>query len=164
MNISTFPINEYNYLKELYESTNGSNWFENTNWNFENINLYNPCLQEWYGLTAFCSPDYETLSGTYDIYLTSNNLIGKLPSILSNFPYLFIFSAANNQLTGSLPSFIHCPRLINVILSQNYFQGLIPDSFIENSPLVNYISVTTNYLNGTIPENLYYKQHYYHFI
>lgn len=83
----SFPVNEYNYLKEFYYRTNGLNWINNTNWNFENITLYNPCLQSWYGVYAYCG----SYIGTGGIYLSENNLMGQLPPVLANFPYLFQF-------------------------------------------------------------------------
>eukprot|EP01040_Poterioochromonas_malhamensis_P014603 gene14603-16183_t len=148
----SFPPNEYNYLKELYYSTNGSNWFDNTNWNFENISVYNPCLQHWYGVYAYCG---FSSGGTTSIYLSQNNLVGRLPPVLANFTLLSSFYTTYNHLTGPFPSFINCPRLEEVDVTNNTLTGSLPENVFENSPVISYLSLSENYLNGTLPDVIY---------
>lgn len=149
---NSFPIQEYNYLQELYESTKGWNWLNHTNWNFENISLYNPCLQNWYGLYAFCE---QSKIGLQAIYLGLNNLSGKLPPILANFSYLRSFYVFGNHLTGGFPSFINCPERFYIDISNNSLTGSFPHNTFQNSPQIASIIVTDNYLNGTLPEDIY---------
>jgi hypothetical protein len=99
----TFPKPEYNFLQQLYTSTNGRYWLNNTNWNFTNINLYNPCKQEWYGLMVRCFPQIAT--GVLRINLSANNLTGTLPAVVTNFTYLTTFVVSKNSLHGKLPVF-----------------------------------------------------------
>eukprot|EP01040_Poterioochromonas_malhamensis_P011046 gene11046-12038_t len=149
---TSFPIQEYHYLQELYESTKGWNWLNHTNWNFENISLYNPCLQSWYGLYAYCE---ESKIGLQGIYLGLNNLSGKLPPVLANFTYLRSFYFFGNHLTGGFPSFINCPERFYIDISNNSLTGSFPSNAFQNSPQIASITVTDNYLNGTLPEDIY---------
>eukprot|EP01040_Poterioochromonas_malhamensis_P014025 gene14026-15493_t len=154
---ASFPVNEYNYLKELYDSTNGSNWFDNTNWNFENISLYNPCLQRWYGVFADCGKSTEgnSAEGTTGLYLDANNLIGRLPSILTNFTVLIDFWVSDNHLTGPFPSFIDCPLLSSIHIFNNYLTGPLMENMLHNLPKISSLFVWRNYLNGSFPDVIY---------
>ena len=94
-----FPEHEYNFLKEIYENTNGPEWFDNTNWNFSNRTLYNPCLQNWYGLLVQCAPEGQ--SGVIAMYLGSNNLVGRFVQTVSNMTYLETIDIENNHVFGA---------------------------------------------------------------
>lgn len=87
VNVSTFPINEYNYLQELYESTNGSNWFDNTNISYNFFSGPFPsCFWNF--------PQLTTLSIGY------NSLTGSIPTNVFSIPQLIILSMPENCFDG----------------------------------------------------------------
>ena len=104
-------------LVDLYNSTNGPDWTNHTNW------LTSAPLSTWFGVF---------LDGTYvnSITLQHNNLVGTLPASLGNLtdlPILFDFS--DNQLSGSIPSsYVNLsgssPSFL--LLARNQLSGSIP--------------------------------------
>src|SRR5690349_3164023 len=75
-------------LVDLYNSTNGANWFDNTNW------LTKSPVSTWAGITV-------TGTRIAGIDLNTNNLNGPIPSSLGNLVNLSDFLAlSNNQLSG----------------------------------------------------------------
>ena len=104
-------------LVDLYNSTNGPNWPNHTNW------LTSAPLSTWFGVF---------LDGAYVdiITLQHNNLVGSLPASLGNLTELPVtFNFSDNKLTGSIPnSFINlsgsAPSIF--LLSRNQFSGPIP--------------------------------------
>jgi hypothetical protein len=151
-----FPDIEFNYLKDLYDSTNGKEWKNNSNWNFENIALYNPCLQPWYGLKASCE---EGQTGILSIKLRDNLLIGQLPSPLVNFSLLNIIDFSSNQLFGSLPYLIRLPSLTSLDFGFNLFDCTLPDDLLDPASFKNLDSLNGDYagFTGTLPSWIYKK-------
>jgi hypothetical protein len=70
-------------LVDLYNSTNGSGWYNNTNW------LKGP-VKTWYGITV------ENKSVT-EINLYANKLTGSIPSSMGNLSGLEILGLGNNN-------------------------------------------------------------------
>ena len=102
-------------LVDLYNSTDGPNWFRHNNW------LTGP-VSTWYGIGL-------TNKRVTEIYLESNLLKGILPSSLGNLTALQYLYLADNQLTDSLPSSIG--NLVNLdilALDYNQLSGSIPSS------------------------------------
>ena len=83
-------------LTALYNSTNGDNWKNNTNW------LSDAPLYEWYGMDLLEWED--KVDEIYRVYLDYNNLCGTLPveftHILSKAKYLMMHG---NGLHGVIP-------------------------------------------------------------
>ena len=72
-------------LIKLYQSTNGDNWTNNTNW------CSDKPIEEWYGITCLDN-------GKYQLDLTYNNLTGKIEQTFpDDLIYLFCYG---NQLTS----------------------------------------------------------------
>ena len=72
-------------LIKLYQSTNGDNWTDNTNW------CSDKPIEEWYGV-------YRDDNGKYQLDLSNNNLTGKIEQ---TFPDdLYFLSFLGNQLTS----------------------------------------------------------------
>jgi len=65
------PVSERDALIAIYESTNGDNWTNNSNW------LSNRPIKEWHGVTV-------ENGHVAELSLLKNNLIGKLPDDLGN--------------------------------------------------------------------------------
>ena len=162
----SIPETERAALISLYESTDGDNWKDNTNWN-------GPVGTEcsWYGVN--CSA-----GAVYYLNLSENNLNGKIPAAIGNLTrlkYLYLYA---NSLSGVIPSelgnltelqFLYLfgnslsgvipPELWNLIqleqlqLQRNLLSGSIPAT-IGNLTKLEYLSFHTNSLSGSIPETL----------
>ena len=125
-------------LVDLYNSTEGLNWVDHTNWLTKNP------VSTWYGITV-------TNGRVIQINLYSNNLTGSIPSSLSNLVNLTIFGLGDNHLTGSIPSSLgNLKPLYDLELDNNQLRGSIPSSLGNLSHL--YILVLKhNQLSGNIP-------------
>jgi len=90
--MADIPSSERDALIALYNSTNGDDWTDNTNWN-------GPAGTEdtWYGVTV--ESDHVT-----QINLSDNNLDGTIPSAIGDLTSLTTLSLAGNILEGSLPT------------------------------------------------------------
>lgn len=81
---------EFEAIKVFYESTNGDNWTNNSNWN----TALTACdvSNDWYGLT---------IEGGHvvNLNLNNNNLNGFIPMDINSLVNLTELSASNNQLT-----------------------------------------------------------------
>lgn len=143
-------------LVNLYKTTDGSNWKNNSNW------LRGP-VYTWYGVTLgsygkvwFLSLQYNSLNGIIPSNLTELNSLGQL-SLAGNtltgnvpnfsLPSLYVLSLANNQLTGNIPNF-NSPNLLTVDLSFNKLTGSVPDF---NLPVLFDLNLSGNQLSGSIP-------------
>ena len=88
LHAQSIPETERAALISLYESTDGDNWKDNTNWN-------GPVGTEcsWYGVN--CSA-----GAVYYLNLSENNLNGKIPAAIGNLTrlkYLYLYA---NSLSG----------------------------------------------------------------
>ena len=92
------PQAQCDALLDLYTSTNGASWTDNTNWLADD-----DICSTWYGIT--CAGGNVT-----GISLGSNNLVGGLPSSLSDLTALTVLEEDNNLLlTGQIPTSIWSP-------------------------------------------------------
>jgi len=88
---ATVPQIQREALVALYNSTNGDNWDDNTNWNSGD-----PCGNDWYGVVC----DDENITS---LDLSVNQLAGSIPAEIGNLRILIGLDLAVNQLTGSIP-------------------------------------------------------------
>ena len=77
-------------LVALYNSTDGSNWTNNTNWLSGNADT-------WFGVTV-------TGNRVFNLNLFGNNLSGVIPPEVGNLTNLATLYLNENQLTGNIPS------------------------------------------------------------
>ncbi len=143
-------VAEWNALKQLYLNTHGDNWVFNTNW--EIVLSNNP--------PANC--DFSSLFGittnqnghVTKILLSGNNLIGKIPSEISDLPYLTDLSLWSNGLTGVIPPQIGL--LSNLHLLDLYFNNLTGSLPVELSTLakLKYLYIDYNDLSGCFEPDL----------
>jgi len=141
--VTEIPVSECQSLLELYNSTNGASWKNNTDWNQTNT----PC--SWFGIT--CSGGYVqkiSLSddGNNSDSIYGNNLVGTIPNL--NLPNLTILNISLNQLSGSIPDFTQLPNLTKLSLVLNQLSGSIPNF---NLPNLTFLSLGANRLSGSIP-------------
>jgi Leucine-rich repeat (LRR) protein len=132
---------EESALLDLFKSTNGNKWTNNTNWG---VGSY--C--EWHGVTCDDSGSVTILD------LAANGLSGAIPSSISALSQLESLALSSNQLTGSLPNSMgEMLNLTSILLGKNKISGQIPNSF---GNLVNLegILLEENLLTGNIPTTL----------
>ena len=82
-------------LQDLYDSTDGPNWYSGASWDLSNPDA-NPCNEGWYGVS--CSLDYRVIS----LSLGYRNLRGTIPSTIGQLSSLRELHLYGNQLIGSI--------------------------------------------------------------
>jgi len=153
--VTEIPVSECQSLLELYNSTNGVNWTNNTGWNQTNT----PC--SWFGmgcygghiLTLYLGNNNLTgglnnlnLPSLQFLHLYSNQLNSRIPDF--NFPELIDLRLNSNQLIGNIPNF-NLPKLRQLYLGENQLTGNIPNF---NSPELVDLRLNSNKLGGSIPD------------
>jgi hypothetical protein len=150
------PTAERAALFALYNSTDGANWSNNTNW-------LGPAGTEctWYGvecrmigvnplemyvytldpsgnnLSGIIPPELENLSSLRYLYLGGNELSGSIPPELGSMSTLWYLSLHTNHLSGSIPPELgNLPELTNLRLSGNQLGGEIPAELENLSTIV----------------------------
>lgn len=134
-------------LMDLYNSTNGPNWMNNTGWQDGAAgNDYNPC--NWFGVTCNENGRVKYLN------LNSNNLSGALPASIDNLTFLESLDLYNNQLSGAIPGTLgNITSLTNIRLDSNALTGSIPSS-LSGLANLQYLYLNGNQLSGPIPLSL----------
>ena len=141
---------ECNALVALYNSTNGVDWTNHTDW----LQTDTPC--SWYGVT--CSAGHIirlSLGGQWDgNEMVSNRLVGAIPAEITNLENLVWLDLSQNQLNGSIPIEIgSMANLTNLYLSGNQLNGSIPTQLGGLSNLWQ-LDLSSNQLSGSIPPQL----------
>ncbi len=105
-------------LKELYNSTQGPYWKDNTNW------LSDKPIHQWHGVNNTIYGD--TIIGNYvlELQLGYNNLNGKIPSGLSKL-------MSPSRISELRDDFGYVG--FNFVLNDNFLQGKIPQT-VKNHP------------------------------
>ncbi len=138
---------DYAALVDLYNSTNGNTWANNTGW------LVNCNVCTWNGV--HCDEN----NRVYYLYLPNNNLSGTLPSSIGNFSslkYLYLggVSSTQNHISGIIPASIGNLSNLEVLeLGGNQFSGSIPSS-ISNLSNLTELGLNINQLTGNIPSGI----------
>jgi len=134
-------VNDSMALVDLYNSTNGSGWYNNTNW------LTTNPVSTWEGVEV-------TNNRVTRIDLYSNNLTGTLPSSIGNLEMLERLFLSSNQLNGAIPASIgNLETLERLYLSSNQLSGTIPAS-ISNLDNLSELNLSSNQLSGDIPASI----------
>src|SRR6266498_1019272 len=127
-------------LVDLYNSTDGPNWYNHTNWLTKNP------VSTWYGVTV-------TNGRVTTIWLAENNLNGNIPSSIGNLVSLTTLYLTDNHLTGSIPVSMGNLRNVTYLdLSANHLSGNIPSS-IGKLEKLEFLDLYFNELNGSIPSS-----------
>ncbi|WP_299903343.1 hypothetical protein, partial [uncultured Aquimarina sp.] len=128
-------------LIDLYNSTDGANWTDNTNW------LTDAPVCDWYGVAVVNGK-------VVSISLSLNNLKGTLPTSLNSLTSLSSLYLQNNLLEGNIPQEIgELSSLRFLILHSNNFSGSIPPQLGNLTSLLDLILYSNN-LTGPIPSEL----------
>ncbi|KAG2314120.1 hypothetical protein Bca52824_017242 [Brassica carinata] len=98
-------------------------------------------------------PQVNRLTSMRSLYLSNNRFSGEIPAdAFQDMPHLKKIFLANNAFRGTIPvSLTSLPRLIEVRLNGNQFQGHIPYFKQEDLKLASF---ENNDLDGPIPESL----------
>ena len=87
-----------------------------------------------------------------NIDLSSNLLVGNIPSGSVVYPTLNSFTASNNSLTGVLPVSLLADTLSILDVAQNRLGGTIPNELFDRSKSLTFFNVGENNFRGTISE------------
>ena len=111
------PLVDSLALVDLYNSTGGSNWTNNSNW------LTTAPLSSWYGITV-------SGGNVTGINLNNGNgLRGTIPTSIGNLTHLTNIDLSNNQLNGTVPVTMgNLTNLTDLNVSYNQLSGFIPSS------------------------------------
>jgi Leucine-rich repeat (LRR) protein len=140
--ILSAQVNEQDSLAlvALYDSTDGENWVNSTNWLTGDVS-------DWFGVTV-------SDGRVTELSLFNNNMIGTLPPKIGDLTGMQILSIGLSQISGSIPPEIgNLTNLTVLNLQQNFLTGTIP---AEVGNLVNLMTcrLQGNQLNGSIPPKL----------
>lgn len=133
-------------LVALYQSTNGANWANNSDW------LSNPDLNEWYGVGVLeLSPSEKVVD---EIVLYCNQLSGSIPAELGQLKNLELLGLNDNQLSGSIPAELgQLTNLELLVLERNQLSGGIPTELGGLTEL-RHLVLDNNQLSDSIPAEL----------
>ena len=87
------------------------------------------------------------------VIMDDNRLSGTIPSRINELTRLRVFWVDSNDLTGPLPPSF-ASSISNIGLSGNAFTGTIPGNWATEMPNLQYLTLFTNALTGTIPSGL----------
>ncbi|GFZ09187.1 leucine-rich repeat protein kinase family protein [Actinidia rufa] len=98
-------------------------------------------------------PSLKQLGALKSVYLSNNKFSGEIESnAFDGMQSLKKIHLANNQFTGLIPlSLTILPKLIEVSLEENHFNGEIPDFKLG---ILKSINLSNNELEGQIPQSL----------
>lgn len=126
-------------LVALYNSTDGDNWTNNTNW------LSDSSLSTWYGITL---DDNGRVS---EIQLFKNRLNGTIPSETGNLKELRSLILDDNNLTSTIPKEIgNLTNLEILYLRKNKLSGVLLKEIGDLKNLIS-LDLSKNVLSGSIP-------------
>jgi Leucine-rich repeat (LRR) protein len=139
--VSEIPTTECDALVALYNSTDGANWSDNTDWNVTDT----PC--SWFGVG--CEDGH-----VIGLWLSDNQLSGPIPTELENLSNLRELGLSNNQLSDSIPTELeNLTHLEYLDLSDNQFEDFIPVG-LGNLSRLRSLYLSSNKLKGSIPDEL----------
>lgn len=152
-------------LVALYNSTNGAQWINKSNW------LSQQQVSDWYGvmvsdgrvlalylqnnnLTGTLPAEFGSFSGMTYIDLSSNKLEGSIPESIGQCTELRELYFGNNKLTGNIPtSLSQCSKLRVLSLASNQFSINFPDAIISLTGLES-LDLSSNQFNGPVPSGI----------
>lgn len=160
---SDIPTMDCEALVALYDSTNGDNWDNKSQWLSGS-----PC--SWFGIVCIVYPLYDVqlaynslrgrvpaaignLSGVIRLTLSGNYLEGRIPPELGELSNLIGLFMENNQLAGPIPPELGgLANLRLLYLNQNQLTGPLP-SELGDLANVEEVDIGYNLLSGAIPED-----------
>jgi hypothetical protein len=160
------PQSERDALIALYNSTDGPNWSDNTDWlgaagtecTWEGVTCagghVDLLILVGNQLSGVIPPELGNLLSLEELDLSSNQLSGVIPPELGNLSSLTYLLLDSNQLGGSIPQELgKMSSLEELHLGSNWLIGLIPPELGSLSSL-GYLHLGSNQLTGSIPPEL----------
>ena len=143
------PTNDRAALVALYNTTNGANWNNNTNW------LTDRPLGEWHGITTGDNGRVVRIRFGCWVGHPENNLSGTIPRELGNLSDLQELSLCDNpSLTGVVPAELgNLSNLRRLDFDENQLTGAIPHE-LGNLTNLRSLDFYGNRLSGTLPQSL----------
>ena len=137
-------------LVDLYNSTDGDNWTNNTNW------CSDKPLSEWYGVYTYDQLDYPNGGDKVcAVSLARNNLKGSLPKSIGDLSEVRSLALYDNPISGTVPSEIF--RLNHVELYDCQLEAIeLPKSVEDIRSSV--IDLSDNNISGDLPEVFAYAK------
>ncbi|MGK0317047.1 MAG: gliding motility-associated-like protein [Saprospiraceae bacterium] len=155
---------DYVALEAFYQSTNGDDWDDNTDW----LSNCDPCgllegNERWYGLC--CDEAINRVRGIDmfgiancdedgAIVGSGNDLTGSIPLSINQLTELTFFDIEGSNVTGPIPSTL--PDLVNLRyfdISENNMTGPIPNN-IGNLQELIFFDLQANSINDTLPNSI----------
>ena len=103
-------------------------------------------------LTGKIPPLLCNMTSLISLYLSSNNLSGRIPQCMANFSKsLIALQLENNNFDGPIPETCTVPNNLRIIdLSENQFQGQIPRS-LANCVMLEHLVLGNNKIDDVFP-------------
>lgn len=141
---------EIHALRDLFESTDGSNWTNNSGWpvstaEWDSLSSLDQ-IMNWHGLTIE-NGDVTRLE------FRNNSLTGALPQSLNDLHGLQWLTLGGNNLSGELPSMEALTQLEHIAADYNNLTGPLP-SGMANWTKLRQVYLYNNKLSGTIPSEI----------
>ena len=151
LDTSYTPGQEKEVLLDIYASTNGHQWYENSGWNSTTSDISH-C--SWYGITCHNNTFY-----IKSIMLPYNNLDGTLPSNIWKIRNLLsLCTPGNPNLRGRIGNFLfgNMSKLLTVLFNAASISGDIPEEIVKLSNLQNFLGYAMNGdgFSGRLPEDI----------
>ncbi|NNE69176.1 MAG: cadherin-like domain-containing protein [Rhodothermales bacterium] len=136
--VTDVPVADCVALVALYQSTDGPNWSNTTNW-------FTPRVADWHGVQTADSRGVQYLD------LGGNNLTGTIPPELGDMAVLKTLYLDGNALTGTLPAEMAALTSLRILhLEFNQFSGDFPE-VLRSLPDIRAIWMHYNQLSGPLP-------------
>jgi Leucine-rich repeat (LRR) protein len=152
----TIPFQEYDALREMFDSLDGPNWIwgfatelPGIPWNFTVQS--DPCLDQWQGINCTTSETDGYLHVT-ELGLHAMGLFGTIPDSVGAFSELQYLSLIVNIIYGTVPATIcNLTQLVSLSLGSNLLEGRIPPEVGQLTHLEE-LGLSTNLLTGPLPD------------
>ncbi|WP_086031728.1 immunoglobulin domain-containing protein, partial [Tenacibaculum holothuriorum] len=139
INYSNTSHPDYNALKALYDSANGDNWTHK--WDL------NSPISNWHGVRL-------ENNRVVELWLSDNNIVGTIPTEISELSEIKILDISLNELSGIIPDeLFNLTNLTHLVIGANKLSGEISPNISALSNLKE-ISLNKNQLTGVIPVEL----------
>jgi Leucine-rich repeat (LRR) protein len=133
--VTEISISECEALQDLYNSTDGANWQDNTGWLVSNT----PC--SWFGIVCDGSGKLT------EIHLQENKLQGQLPETIGYLSDLEYLNVSDNELTGAVPNSIgFLANLTGLWVGGNQITSL--PGFIGNCSQLTHLDLRKNQISS----------------
>lgn len=137
---------EMKILQRFYDAMGGDAWENNDNWNDQEVSI---C--EWFGIRCVDSTDDDDDSVQY-ILLSSNNLVGDLPSYIFSLVNLDTLVLDNNPIQISFRNIEKAEKLSTLDVSSTGLEHIIGISAALN---LREFRATNNNMKEALPDELF---------